>query len=122
MAAGIVDTRFGARMISPRWSKARRQSPPSTAPTNRDSFPTRILDAIFDALAAVAFVVVGAIVLTVGAVFMAAFDAYRAVWWSIYHRDYALAAISAAFAIMWSAVGLSLVGLAIWWLIGSAGV
>jgi hypothetical protein len=99
--------------MSPRCSKPPLQGLASATLTNSEP----LLSRIFDALVTIAFVVVGAIALTIGTVLLAALDGYKSAWGSVCQRDYAAAAISAAFAIALSATGLSLVGLGIWWLI-----
>jgi hypothetical protein len=89
---------------------------PSLGPatrTNREPVLSRALDA----LATVAFVTVGAIVLIVGGALMASLEGYKSAWESFCQRDYAVGAIWAACATVWSAVGLSLLGLGIWGLI-----
>jgi hypothetical protein len=99
--------------MSPHRRKPPLHTPANAAATNSEPLPSRI----FDALVTVAFVAVATVALTLGVVLMAAFDGYRSAWESICQRDYSLAAISLAAASTWSAMGLSLVGLGIWWLI-----
>jgi hypothetical protein len=101
------------QLMSPHCRKPPLHTPKSAAAANSEALPSRILDA----LVSVAFVVVGTVALTLGIVLMAAFDGYRSAWESICQRDYSLAVISLASASTWSALGLSLVGAGIWWLL-----